>query len=34
MLKYWLALSNAACAVMGTIISGWVMPFFSRAQSR
>ena len=32
--KYWAALSNAAWAVLGTIICGFVMPFLSRAWSR
>ena len=33
-LKYWAALWNAACAEIGTTISGSVMPFVVRAQSR
>ena len=32
--KYCAALSNAACAVVGATISGRVMPFVARAQSR
>ncbi len=34
MLKYCAALSKAAWAVVGTIISGSVMPFSARARSR